>query len=386
MSSFSYRLSQGQTLISVEDYRRRARRRLPRMVWNYVDGGADNLVTLHDNAESFQRLRFNPTVLSGVAKPDTRCTVAGVELRAPILLAPTGFSGLSHWTGDIASATAAEEWGTRYVLSTMSSWSIEEVFGRTTERHFFQLYPRTSALTDELMKRAAAQGTKVLFVTVDTPVLGNREGERRAGMSRPPTLTPGTVLDMQRHPAWLCNLLVHRRIAGRNYVDQGGLRSALESVDVQYRSFAQASLSWEDVCWIRERWDGKVYLKGILNPADAERAVGYGFDGIVVSNHGGRQLDGAPASIDALPSVAETVAGRIEVLLDGGVRRGSDVLKAMALGADAVLIGRPYLYGLAARGKRGVTAVLDILLDEFTRTLTLAGVSDLKEVSRSLIR
>ncbi len=385
MAGFDFHWRASADLISVEDYRRRLRRTVPAMVWNYIEGGADDLLTVAANRAAFERLAFNPRVLAGVDEPHVSCEIAGVPLRAPILLAPTGFAGLAHWTGDVAAARAAEQWGTRYVISTMSSWSLEEIEARTSESHFFQLYPRTSELTSNLMRRAARCGCRVLFITVDTPVIGNREGERKSGMSRPPVLTPARLANMARHPGWLYNLLRHQRIAGRNMVEGGGLKSALQSVDIQSREFMQTSLSWDDVCWIRDHWDGKVFLKGILTAADAQRAVAYGFDGVVVSNHGGRQLDAAPASIDALPAVVAAVAGRAEVLLDSGIRRGSDIVKALALGADAVMIGRPYLYGLAAAGESGVRAVLDIVHEEFVRTLVLLGVGSLKEIDASLL-
>lgn len=217
------------------------------------------------------------------------------------------------------------------------------------------------------------------------PTIGNREGERKTGMGRPPVLTPARALNMATRPRWTYDVLRHGRIGGRNLVEAGGLKAALESVEVQAREFMQSSLTWDDVAWIRDNWRGRLYLKGILRPDDAVRAADLGFDGIVVSNHGGRQLDYAQASLDALPGIATAVGDRIQVLLDGGVRRGTDVVKALALGADAVMIGRPYIYGLAAAGERGVTAVLDILTQELERAMILLGVDDVAKLSPDLL-
>ena len=385
MSGFEYRLRAPEKLISVEDYRRRARQRLPRMVWNYLDGGADDRQTILDNRTAFSRWSFRPRALTGVTRPSLACRVADTDLRIPILLAPTGFTGLSYWKGDIAAARAAESRGTRYTLSTASSWSIEEVFGAASQPLFFQIYPRTGGATAELMERSWQAGCRVAFVTVDVPVVGNREGERKTGMGRPPVLTPARALNMATRPRWTYDVLRHGRIGGRNLVAAGGLKAALESVDVQAREFMQSSLRWDDVRWIRDNWRGKLYLKGILHPDDAVRAAELGFDGVVVSNHGGRQLDFAQATLDALPAVAAAVGDRMEVLLDGGVRRGTDVVKALALGADAVMIGRPYVYGLAADGERGAAAVLDIMVEELERALILLGVGDIAELSPGLL-
>lgn len=380
MSGFDYRLLAPEKLISVEDYRQQARRRLPRMIWNYVDGGADDRQTILDNRSAFAGWSFRPRALTGVTNPKMSRRIAGTELRAPILLSPTGFTGLSYWQGDVAAARAAEGWGTRYTLSTASSWSIEEVFGRAAENHFFQIYPQTGDVTGSLMARAWQAGCRVAFVTVDVPVIGNREGERKTGMGRPPVLTPARALNMACHPQWVYHVLKHGRIGGRNLVTAGGLKAALESVDVQTREFMQSSLNWDDVAWIRDRWQGKLYLKGILRPDDAAHAAELGFDGIVVSNHGGRQLDYAQATLNALPDIAAAVGERMDVLLDGGVRRGTDVVKALALGADAVMIGRPYIYGLAVNGQQGVTAILDILVQELERALILLGAGSVDEL------
>lgn len=382
---FDYRLRAPERLISVEDYRRAARRRLPRMVWAYVDGGADDLRSVRGNREAFDRWWLEPSVLTGHDRHDLATEVAGLPVSMPVLLAPTGATGLSYWAGDIAAIRAAERSGTVYALSTASSWSIEEVARAGGRRHIFQLYPGSGGVAASLLRRARAAGYRTLLVTVDVPVRGNREGERTEG-SYPPTLTPRRALNFARHPRWTYDALVHQRISGRNLVEGGSVADAVASVEIQERHLMQSTLNWDDVAWMRENWPGRVYLKGVLRPDDAERAVGLGLDGVVVSNHGGRQLDHAVPTLDALPLIADAIGDRAEVILDGGIRRGTDVVKALALGADAVMIGRPYVYGLAVAGQHGVERVLGIFREEIERALTLLGVRDIHDIDRSHVR
>ncbi|MQA85643.1 MAG: alpha-hydroxy-acid oxidizing protein [Streptosporangiales bacterium] len=389
---FDLRWKASDRLIAVEDYRRVARRRLPHMVWNYVDGGADDLVSLRDNREAFARWSLRTRALAGHEHRELSTTVAGVPVELPVLLAPTGLTGLTYWAGDIVATRAAERHGTRYVLSTVSSWSIEEVAAASQVDHFFQLYPRSGEVGASLMKRAWNAGMRVMVVTVDVPIRGNREGERRHGLAVPPVLTPRRLFNFASHPRWAYGVLRHQRIAARNLppgdpLDGSGLAQAIESVDIQTRQLMQPTLDWDDLAWMREQWKGPLYVKGIVDPEDAKRAVTLGLDGIVVSNHGGRQLDFAPAALDALPDIVAAVGDRAEILFDGGVRRGTDVIKALALGARAVLIGRPYLYGMAVGGERGVAHVLDILKEEIDRDLTLMGAQSIHELDPSwLIR
>jgi L-lactate dehydrogenase (cytochrome)/(S)-mandelate dehydrogenase len=386
---FEYRWRAPERLLSVEDYRRAARRRLPKMVWNYVDEGADDLVTIGANRGAFSRYALSPSALAAVATPDLATTVAGCTLGLPLLLAPTGFTGLSHWRGDVAAQRAAERENVRYVLSSASSYSIEEVGGAVRgEPPWFQLYPRTGRVARELMERAAAAGMRVLVVTVDVPVRGNREGERRRGMGIPPVLTPYRALDFAIHPRWAYAALRYARIGGRNLTGGvlRGVAGAVAEAQAQEREFMQATLSWDDVAWIRQQWQGPLLVKGILRPEDARRAVDLGADGVVVSNHGGRQLDTAPATLDVLPGIAEAVGSDTEILLDGGVRRGTDVIKAVCLGARAVLIGRPYVYGLAVGAEDGVAHVLQILRDEITRAMILLGAASVKQLGPSWVR
>jgi L-lactate dehydrogenase (cytochrome)/(S)-mandelate dehydrogenase len=259
----------------------------------------------------------------------------------------------------------------------------------STERdHFFQLYPWVDDLsgrhdlTHTLMKRAQNAGYAGMFVTVDVPVLGNRESERKRGMGNPPVITPARVLNAAVRPQWWVNMLRHQRISARNLVDAGGARAAVSSLRTQYRMM-RPELNWDDFAWMREHWDGPLFIKGVLDADDAERAVNLGADGVVVSNHGGRQLNFAVAALDALPAIASRVGDRAQVLIDGGIRRGSDVVKALCLGADAVCIGRPYLYGMAAAGPAGAERIIDIFRTEITRCLTLMGVASLADLDET---
>jgi L-lactate dehydrogenase (cytochrome)/(S)-mandelate dehydrogenase len=388
MSAFKYKLSSRPGPITVEDYRQLARRAVPSMVWAYVDSGAEDLVTLRSNRDAFDRWRLRSRVLTGNEATDLSVEVAGVPLTMPILLAPTGLTGISHWTGELGAAQAAERQGTRSILSTAATYSIEEVAAGTREDHFFQLYPWADeatggrALTESFLDRARRGGYAALFVTVDVPVHGNRESERKRGMGTPPILTPARIASAAIRPAWWYGFLRHQRMSARNLIDTGGARAAVRSVEAQYR-YMRPELDWDDFAWMREQWKGPLFIKGVLDAEDAARAVDLGANGVVVSNHGGRQLDGAVSSLDALPAIAHRLGGRAEILLDGGVRRGSDIVKALCLGAKAVCIGRPYVYGLGARGPAGAAHVLTILQQEVARTMTLMGVQRLEDLVES---
>jgi len=373
--------------LTVEDYRARARRKVPGMVWAFVDGGAESEQTMRDNTDAFDRWRLTSRVLTGNQGDGLRAKVADTALSLPVFLSPTGMTGLVHWQGERAAARAAEAAGTRAVISTASSYTVEEIAEATSEDHFFQLYPWTSQTTGEplsqrFIDRARSAGYSALFVTVDVPTGGNRLGERKRGMGIPPTLTPARALSAALRPRWAHGFLRHQRVSSRMLVDERGTRAAVASARVQ-QTLLRPDLVWDDFARIRDMWDGPLVIKGILAADDAERAVDLGADGVMVSNHGGRQLDGALSSLDALPAVVDRVGGRAQVLLDGGVRRGSDVVKALALGASAVGIGRPYVYGLAAGGQAGVEHVLEILREEVVRTLTLMGVADVADLDRS---
>jgi isopentenyl diphosphate isomerase/L-lactate dehydrogenase-like FMN-dependent dehydrogenase len=387
---FRYRWRAPESLISVEDYRRAAAKRVPRLVWDYIEGGADDLVTVRRNVTSFSRWSLRARMMTAHPERRLSTTVAGVEVTLPVLLAPTGALGLSQWRGDLAAARAAEAAGTRLVLSTASSWTIEEVASGTRADHFFQLYPGGDE-TAALIQRAWQAGYRALFVTVDVPVIGNREGERRYGYTRTGdlgrmlTLTPREALDIARHPRWVADLFRHGRGSMRNLNARAGLGATFDSIEILHREIERATFSWDDLRWIREHWPGAVYVKGLLDAEDAVRAVALGCEGVVVSNHGGRQLDHALAALDALGPIVAAVGDRAEVLLDGGVRRGTDVVKALALGARAVLIGRPQIYGLIVGRERGVVDVIEIFRAELDRALTLMGVQSVQELDRSWV-
>lgn len=383
--AFDFRLSAGPQLHGVEDYRRAARRALPIGPWAYVDGGAQDMLTLRENRAAFERWSLRARTLAGHATRDLSVEVAGERLELPILLAPTGTTGMAHWEGELGAARAAESRGTRLVLSSAASYSIEEVAEGTRETHMFQLYPwRDRDLMSSLVGRARRSGYRTLFVTVDVPVTSNREYERRHGMAVPPILTPARILDAAVRPRWWYGFVKHQRVSMRNLVDDVGANYGVRSARL-HANLLQADLNWDDLAWLREQWQGPFYVKGILDPDDAARCVELGADGVVVSNHGGRQLDGCLASLDALPPVVERIGGRAQILLDSGVRRGGDVIKALCLGADAVLVGRPFVYGLAVGGQEGVAGVLDLLRAEIDRDLLLMGCSSVRDLDRSWV-
>jgi L-lactate dehydrogenase (cytochrome)/(S)-mandelate dehydrogenase len=383
MPVFRYSLGRMKPL-SVPGYREAARRALPAVAFAYLDGGADDLTTLNQNRAAFGRWTLRQRVLAGVNAPNLATTIAGTDLSMPLMLAPTGLSGLTHWSGDPAAARAAERAGTRLVVSTSASYSLEEIAEATAENHWFQLYPFGDRdLTARLIARAKAAGYVACAVTVDVPTIGNREGERRTGMGIPPTITPRRALDVALRPRWAYGFLRERRMSLRNLVEDTGFRAATASVAEQVRMLNLSWIRWEDFEWIREQWEGPLFIKGILDPDDAEHAVEVGADGVIVSNHGGRQLDGALATLDALPAIVERVGDRMTVLLDGGVRRGTDVVKALCLGAQGVLIGRAFLYGLAVAGEAGVADVLRILREELNRALVLMGCPGVEHLDRS---
>jgi L-lactate dehydrogenase (cytochrome)/(S)-mandelate dehydrogenase len=394
--AYKLRLIDPAPPVSVEAWRKLARRRLPQLAWNFVDGGADDLVTVEENVQAFRRWRLRQRCLTGVRSPVLSTTMAREPVSMPVALAPTGSAGLSRSCGDVAATVAAEKAGTKAVLSTASSYTLEEVAEATEQNHWFQLYPFSNReRVGALIERARAAGYTAMFVTVDVPVVGKREGERTSGMTTPWTLTPGRVANMLSRPAWLLDAMRGRRLAAVHFLEerqrraamprtlQGAAADAVASAEAQLR-YMQGDLHWDDLAWMRDLWKGPLYVKGVLDPDDAEQAVDrIGVDGIVVSNHGGRQLDRTLASIDALPAIVERVGNRTEVYLDGGVRRGTDVITALCLGARGVFIGRPYLYGLAVAGERGVTEVLELFRSEIQTALVLMGCANVADLDRS---
>ena len=372
---------------SVADLRRMAQRRLPSGVFDYIDGGAEDERTLEANVAAFAKVTFRPRVLRGLDQVDTGATLLGRPLSFPLVLAPTGFTRIADPDGELAVARAADRAGLPYTLSTLSTRSIEEVRDASAGRLWFQVYAwRDRGLVKEMIDRSAGAGYEALVLTVDTSVLGRRERDVRRGFSLPPALGPATVIDGALHPGWTWSFLSGEPIRFANVVgrDVGDGASPVTLSDYIGTQF-NPSLSWSDVDWIRSVWDGPIVLKGIQTVEDARLAADAGVDAIVLSNHGGRQLDGAPATLGLVEPVADAVGGMTEIICDGGVRRGSDIVKAVAAGATAAMAGRAYLYALGAAGERGVDRVLEWFRADIVRTMNLVGVRNVPALTPALI-
>jgi len=373
---------------SVDDLRRLARRRLPRGVFDYIDGGAEDERTLAHNVDDFAALSFAPRVLRSVGTVDPSTSLFGRPLPVPLVLAPTGFTRIADPDGELAVARAAARAGMPYALSTMGTRSIEEVAAAAPGgRNWFQVYVwRDRALVKELIDRAAGAGFEALVITVDTAVLGRRERDVRRGFSLPPTLGPGTLLDGARHPAWTWRLLRSEPIRFANVVGHS-VGDGADAVSLSSYVAAQfdPDLSWDDVEWFRSNWSGPIVLKGIQTVADAKLAVEHGIEAVALSNHGGRQLDSAPTPISLVAPVADAIGGQAAIICDGGIRRGSDIVKAVALGATAAMAGRAYLYGLGAAGERGVDHVLRFLAEGVGQTMALVGAATVDDLEPSLV-
>ncbi len=372
--------------ISIDDLRAAAMRRLPRAIFEFIDGGSQDESTLRANREDFQKWRFLTRTLTDVSVRDQSVTLFGQRLASPLILAPTGLAGLLSRRGELSAARAAEKFDVPYCLSTMASCSIEEISRESAQPKWFQLYVlRDRGLTKAFIDRAKATRCSALVLTVDTKVQGPRERDMRNGFTVPPRFTAATILDFARHYSWLFDVGLGPRIAFRNF--EGTPAAATDAMTITQFIAGQYDLSvnWKDVEWFKSHWGGPVLLKGILSAEDAKLAIAHGADGVIVSNHGGRQLDGAVSAVQALPAIADAVAGRIEVILDGGIRRGADVVRARALGARACMIGRAWLYGLASGGQPGVERALQILRDEIDITLTLLGRPTLADINRDVL-
>jgi L-lactate dehydrogenase (cytochrome) len=374
--------------INVDDLRRRARRRLPKVVFDFIDGGAQDERTLEANCADFAALELLPRVLVDVSQRSLRTTVLGREIALPILLAPTGLSGVTLPKAEIHAAKAAEAAGTIYCLSTTATSSIEEIRAAVAHPFWFQLYVmRDRGLTRSFVERAAAASCGALVVTVDVAVSGRRERDLRNGFTVPPRVTARNLLEVLARPRWLAGMLAGPRATFANFsAAELGAGSGILNLARFIAATQDASIAWRDLAWLRSFWPGPLVVKGVLTAADAKLAVEHGAAAVIVSNHGGRQLDGVPSSIRALPEVVDAVAGRIEVLLDGGVRRGTDVAKALALGARAVLVGRPFLYGLGALGPGGALRALEILREELDNCMALLGAPSIGALDRSFVR
>jgi L-lactate dehydrogenase (cytochrome) len=376
--------------VNVDDLRRVAKRRLPRGVFDYIDGAAEDERSLANNAAAFTRWEFRPNVLRDVSAIDTSTTLFGRRVSMPLVLAPTGYTRLTHSEGELSVARAAARADVPYSLSTMSTRSIEEVAAVSDGPKWFQVYTwKDRGLVRELVERSAVAGYEVLWLTVDTAVLGNRERDARRGFTVPPKVGPGTLVDGVLHPAWTYDFLTHDPLEFANVAHVPD-RAARGQANMGRGAYVMANfdqkLSWTDVEWLQSIWSGPIVLKGIQTVEDAERAVAMGVHGLALSNHGGRQLDDAPAPLDLVEPVRQAVQDVATIICDGGVRRGSDIVKAVALGADACSIGRAYLYGMAVAGERGVDHVLAILRNGLERTMALTGRTSLAEIDRDLVR
>jgi L-lactate dehydrogenase (cytochrome) len=375
-------------VVNVHDFRPLARRRLPKPVFDYLDGGAEAEVTLRENCRVFDDITFRPRYAVAVSECDLRTRVLGFDVSFPALLAPVGYSRLIHPDGEAGAARAAGAAGTAYILSTISGHRVEDVKAASSGPVCFQLYVLGGREASEaVIERARVAGYAALVVTVDTPVAGWRERDHRNGIKE---LLSGSLWEklpflpqVLAHPAWLAGFWRDGGLSGLPNVIIPG-QGPMELVDVT-AALARAAVTWDDLGWIRRLWPGPLVIKGILTGDDARRAADAGATAVVVSNHGGRQLDSAPAPLRVLPEVVAAVQGQIEVLMDGGIRRGSDIVKALCLGARAVLCGRAYAYGLAAAGAAGVTRALDILRADVERTLKLIGCTSVAALDRSYV-
>jgi len=375
---------------SIEDLRRMAERRLPRAMFDFIDGGAEDELTLRANREAFERLRLRPRVLVDVSQLDTRAELLGVQAPLPLAVSPTGMSGVAWPKAELEIARAAAKRGIPYTLATPASSSIEEVAREVGEklggRLWFQLYVlRHPEILEKLVARALAAGYEALVVTVDLAAGGKRERDLRNGLAIPLRPNRRNVADLLSHPGWLAQMVIRGFPEFANLLDLVDARAQPGGIVAFVANEVDSGFDYVKLARLRERWPKKLVVKGVQRGDDAERAVASGADAIVVSNHGGRQLDGARASLDVLPEVVQAVGGRIPVFLDSGVRRGADILKARLLGAQAAMIGRATLYGAAVAGEAGADRALGILIDELQRTMRLCGARSLAELTPDLI-
>lgn len=375
-----------QTLTCLDDIQALARSRVPRMFYDYATAGSWSQSTVQANRRDFDALALRQRIGCDVSLRSTATLMLGQPVAMPVALAPTGLAGLIRADGEILGARAAEAFGVPFVLSTMSICSLEQVCASVRQPCWFQLYPlRDRGIVAALIERATVAGCSTLMVTMDVPFLGQRHADLRNGLSVPPRLRPAVLLDFLSHPRWALGMLRTRHRCFGNLLeyapDRGDLQTLAEWTARQF----DASLGWDDLAWIRSRWGGMLVVKGVLDAEDARQALAAGADALVVSNHGGRQLDGAVSSLRALPAIAELAAGRAEVHMDSGIRCGQDVLKALALGACGTYIGRAWLYGLGALGEQGVARVLTLIQRELELTMALCGRTRIAEIARSVV-
>ncbi|KOF21211.1 lactate dehydrogenase [Ensifer adhaerens] len=373
-------------ILEISDLKALAKRRVPKLFFDYADSGAWTEGTYRANEEDFAKVKLRQRVLVDMTNRSLETTMIGQKVSMPVALAPTGLTGMQHADGEMLAAQAAEAFGVPFTLSTMSICSIEDVASVTTKPFWFQLYVmREREFVLNLIDRAKAAKCSALVLTLDLQILGQRHKDLRNNLSAPPKLTPKHLWQMATRPGWCMKMLGTNRRTFRNIVGHAKSVTDLSSLGAWTAEQFDPQLSWKDVEWIKERWGGPLILKGILDPEDAKMAAATGADAIIVSNHGGRQLDGAHSSISMLPRIVDAVGHQIEVHLDGGIRSGQDVLKAVAMGAKGTYIGRPFLYGLGAMGKEGVTKALEIIRKEMDITMALCGKRDINDVNRDIL-
>jgi L-lactate dehydrogenase (cytochrome) len=372
--------------LTIADFRRIAKRRLPKFVFDYVDGAAGDETTMHRNRAAFAQLRLYPRQQIDVSKRSMETTLLGRRLSMPMLLGPTGLQRLVHRRADLEVAQAAGDAEIPFVVSASTAFTVEEIADAGSGDLWLQVYPwRDRKALEHVMTRAIAAGYSTLVVTVDVPLLGRRERDLRNGMSIPPRITPGNVYQGARHPRWVTHLLRGPEITFVNFKDLAPGSKGMALMQWVNNELTNPAAEWSELQWLRRLWPGPLVVKGVLTVEDARAAVREGADAIVVSNHGGRQLDDTPATAEVLPRVVDAVGDRTEVLMDGGVRRGGDILKALALGARAVLVGRPYWWGLAAGGAGGVSGVIDVFRTELDMAMALSGRPTIDSVGRDLL-
>ncbi|MBB3218195.1 L-lactate dehydrogenase (cytochrome) [Ochrobactrum sp. RC6B] len=373
-------------IVEIADLKRLAQRRVPKMFFDYADSGAWTESTYRANEDDFKKIKLRQRVLVDMTNRSLETTMIGEKVSMPVALAPTGLTGMQHADGEMLAAQAAEAFGVPFTLSTMSICSIEDVASVTKKPFWFQLYVmKDRDFVKNLIGRAKAAGCSALVLTLDLQILGQRHKDIRNGLSAPPKFTPKHIWQMATRPGWCLGMMGTQRRTFRNIAGHAKNVTDLSSLSSWTAEQFDPQLNWNDVAWIKEQWGGKLILKGILDAEDARMAAQSGADAIIVSNHGGRQLDGAPSSISMLQPIVDAVGDAIEVHVDGGIRSGQDVLKARALGAQGVFIGRPFLYGLGAMGKDGVTLALEIIRKELDVTMALCGKRDINEIDKSII-
>ena len=373
-------------ITNIEDLRALAEKRVPRMFYDYADSGSWTEGTYRANESDFQKIKLRQRVAVNMEGRTLRTRMAGFDAAMPVAIAPTGLTGMQHADGEMLGAIAAKKFGIPFTLSTMSICSIEDIAAATQSPFWFQLYwMRDRDFMDRLMDRAKAAGVSALMLTLDLQVLGQRHKDIKNGLTAPPKPTLANILNLMTKPRWCLGMAGTKRHGFGNLIGHAKGVSDMSSLSTWTREQFDPKLDWNDVEWIKKRWGGKLILKGIMDAEDARLAAASGADAMVVSNHGGRQLDGAPSSIEALPAIQQAVGDKIEVWMDGGIRSGQDVLKAVALGAKGTLIGRAFLYGLGAMGEAGVTKALEIIAKELDITMAFCGHTDIRTVDRGIL-